>query len=205
MSKLELLNKPIKNAKIDQLQLKKICYYFAYDFTASQTAQELSLSRQTINSYYKKIRESLIIDFDSLNTILLSKQLNKQSFELKYIKLKSDTIYYIELDNKAYLIDSSNLYLKGINSFINNNLKDSLINHKRANCAKVLFNSYQKEFFIANYSKSPNNLNEFINNRIKKFRGLNKNNVDIHIKESIIRYESTNTILFTILKRIFSL
>lgn len=205
MSKLEFIDDRIKNAKINQLQFKKICKLFAYDYTASQTAKELGLSRQTINSYYKTIRESLIKNLNhQIEQIPISK-VDKFSFELKYIKLKSNTIYFIELKNTPYIINTETQYFEEIYSFINNELKNTLIDHKRANCAKVLYNSYQNEFFVANYSKSTNDIEDFVSNRLKQFRGLNKNNIEIHIKESFIRFNQNQNSLYRTLVKTFYL
>jgi len=60
MSKLEFLNSHIKNAKINTKKLKNILLCFTEDLTASQTAERVDLSRQTINNYYKIIRTYLI-------------------------------------------------------------------------------------------------------------------------------------------------
>ena len=64
MSRLENKNIITNKIKIETSQLKKICYFFSKDFTASQTANKLNISRQTINSYYKIFREiSKVVGF----------------------------------------------------------------------------------------------------------------------------------------------
>ena len=50
MSRLENKNIITNKIKIETSQLKKICYFISKDFTASQTAEKLNISRQTINS-----------------------------------------------------------------------------------------------------------------------------------------------------------
>ena len=57
MSKLENENIITNKIKIEISQLKIICYFFSKDFTASQTAKAINISRQTINNYYKIFRE----------------------------------------------------------------------------------------------------------------------------------------------------
>ncbi|WP_044416282.1 hypothetical protein [Halarcobacter anaerophilus] len=88
MSKLEFLNSHIKNAKINTKKLKNILLCFTEDLTASQTAERVDLSRQTINNYYKIIRTYLIARQNITDSILLQKDsfLQKKSINLNYLK-----------------------------------------------------------------------------------------------------------------------
>lgn len=200
MSKLELINKYLKNAKITTKQLKKICHCFAHDFTASNTAKELGLSRQTINCYYKMIREFLIEKQDSM---IVNDTFDTSCFSLKYINVNTQIIYYIQDNDTQYILDETNENFKKIHNFINLDIKDTLISHRKANTARILYHSPGDEYFVATYLHSTNKLEEFINTRLKKFRGLNKNNNIVHIKESIIRYNNNETFLYNSLTRIF--
>jgi len=199
MSKLELINKYLKNAKINTKQLKKICYCFAHDFTASNTAKELGLSRQTINSYYKMIREFLIEEQDKIQ---LNDSFDKNCFSLKYINVNTQVIYYIQYNDTQYILDDKNKKLQKILNFVRSNVKDTLISHRKANTARILYHSPQDEYFVSTFLHSHNKLEEFINTRLKKFRGLNKNNNILHIKESIIRYNNNEDFLFNSLTKI---
>lgn len=201
MSKLENINKYIKNSKINTKQLKKLCHCFAHDLTASNTAKEVGLSRQTINSYYKMIREFLIEKEDNLN---LNKNFDKSSFSLKYINLQSQIIYYIQYNDTPYILDETNVNLKEIVNFINTNIKNNLVSNKNVNTAKILYHTYQNEYFVATYLNSINNLDNFINTRLKKFRGLNKSNNELHVKESILRYNNNESFLIDSLSSIFN-
>jgi DNA-binding XRE family transcriptional regulator len=188
MSKLELTNNHFINSKLDQNQLHSIYNCFEHDYTASKTAQKIGLSRQTINSYYKKIRDKLIEEEEEFNNITLNDDFSLKSFSLKYIILHSQVIYYIEHNYKQYLLNTNNVNLKRIHDFVQYQVKLSLMNHTKANTAKILYDSYKKEYFISSYLKSSSELNTFIDNRLKKFRGLNKTNCLVHIQESIIRF-----------------
>lgn len=200
MSKLEFINNYLKNAKISTLQLKKLCHCFAHDLTASQTAKKLGVSRQTINCYYKMIREFLIEEQDNIQN---NKDFEKHSFSLKYINLNSQIIYYIQHNDSEYILDEKTKNLSKIFSFVNLNIKDVLITHRKANTARILYHLPQDEYFVATYLQSSNKLEEFINTRLKKFRGLNKNNNILHVKESILRYNSNEASLLNSLSKIF--
>jgi hypothetical protein len=200
MSKSELIKKYLKNAKINTKQLSTILHCFAYDLTASNAAKELGLSRQTINSYYKIIREFLIKSHENVN---LNNKFNKNSFLLKYINLKSQIIFYIQDDDSQYILDETNISDDILNYIMNQDIKNSLINHKKTNTARILYHTPQKEYFISTYQHSKNPLEEFIVQRLKKFRGINKKNNMLHIKESIIRYNTSEEFLFHSLSRFF--
>jgi len=199
MSKLELINKYLKNAKITHNQLKLICYCFANDLTASKTAEKTDLSRQTINNHFKMLREFLI---DSYQKQYQIDKFNQNSFLLKYINLNSQTIYYIENNDIQIILDYTDKE-EEIISFINQTIKNKLINHKKANTARVLYHAPQKEYFVSTFLNSENTLESYIANRLKKFRGLNKNNNLMHIQESIIRYNSSEEFLYNSLITIF--
>lgn|GEM_PF-953790 len=189
MSKLEFFNKLIKNTKLDTATLELLCKCFIDDLTASQTAEKLNISRQTVNNYYKSLRLYLINEYNMVNNILLNiDKLHRDCINIKYISFAQETIYYIDLEDKLFLIENGNEQLKELSKFIDLNLGKTLKNHKRANCARVIYNFYDKQYFTTSYLKSKNELDEYINKRLKKFRGINKDNLMLHIKESIIRF-----------------
>ena len=200
MSKLELINKYLKNAKITQNQLKKICHCFAYDFTASKTAEKTGLSRQTINSHYKMLREFLIDTYLMKNE---KSNFNQKSFLLKYINLNAQTIYYLQDNETQIILDENDTELQDIINFVKITIKDKLKNHSKANTARILYHEPQKEYFVSTYLNSEDTLEMFIYNRLKKFRGLTKNNIKLHIKESIIRFNTNETFLYNSLSTIF--
>lgn len=199
MGKEEILSY-LKYAKIQNETLKKICYYFVEDYTAIQTAQELNLSRQTINNYYKIIRTLILFKQEELVSFMSENRLCNDSFSIKYIKLGKNISYFIECNKKVFVIDSKENFLPKINEFIEEELEESLLNNKRTNCAKVLFNHKEKNYMITKVYKSSNLMQEFIDKRVKKFRGVNKQNLQLHIKESQFRYNySTDYIYETLL------
>jgi len=200
MSKIEYITNYLKNAKITSYQLKKICYCFAYDFTASSTSKEIGISRQTINSYYKMIREFLI---DTQESYKSEDSFNKSCFYLHYIRLNTQIIYYIQNNETQYVLNDTNKQLLEIENFITTPIKKYLMEHKKANTARIMFHAPQNEYFISTYLTTSNDFETYLNTRLKKFRGLNKNNNILHIKESIIRYNTSKEFLYNTLSSIF--
>ncbi len=193
MSKNEILNY-LKNAKIQDEILEQICYYFSLDYTASTTAKELNLSRQTINNYYKIIRTLLLKKQEELILDMKSSSANN-GFSLKYLQSNSDLNYFIEYDEKVFIIDSDFSLVPKINNLLNEDIKNSLHNNSKSNCAKVLFNQRNQSYLVMRMLKTSNNMQEFVDKRLKKFRGLNKENLFIHLKESQFRFNYSNEYL----------
>lgn len=194
MTKINRLN----NKKLENSKIQNICRYFISDYTASEVAKKLDISRQTINKYYKDIRTLL------LNKYQFELKVDKECFILKYIFLNEEIFYYIEYNNKYYFLDSKDLSYKNLFEFIKQNIENSLINHKKANSVKLLYNRRKNDFLIIGYFKSENHFENYLNKRLKKFRGINKNNYESHIKESFIRFNSDESFLFNfIVKNIY--
>ncbi|MBY0541285.1 MAG: hypothetical protein K2P52_07735 [Campylobacterales bacterium] len=175
--------------KIETSQLKKICYFFSKDFTASQTAEELKISRQTINSYYKIFRELI---FDSY--IYLKK--DEIDLNITYMKIYEKNIYFLEKKNEIFLLDKENLIFPNINNFIQNKIEQALVNNKKINSVRVIYNKYTKNFTILGFYSGNTNVQNFVDTRLKKFRGIKKENLHNHIKESFFRFNNPNVQIY---------
>jgi hypothetical protein len=195
MGKEEIFNY-LKNSKIQDKMLEQICYYFAKDFTASQTAVELKISRQTINNYYKIIRNLLLVKQEELILFMKDNNLCKNSFSIKYIKSGNNISYFIECNEKVFLFKNNNHFLPNIEHFIEESLDSKLLKNTKANSAKVIFNIKNKKYLITNLYKSHNLMQEFIDKRLKKFRGLTKETFSLHLKESQFRYNYSQEYLY---------
>ena len=196
MSRLKNKNLTNKKMKIELSELKKICYFFSKDFTASQTAIKLNISRQTINSYYKIFRELLF------NPITVN-QNNLIDLNISYIKINQEYIYYLE--DEFLLLKPDNPFFIQLNNFIQNHLHKILIKNKKTNKVKLIYNQHTNNYLILGYYNSSKDLENFINNRLKKFRGLNKDNIYIYIEESFFRFKNDEKFLYNKLVTIFNL
>ncbi|RXJ99209.1 hypothetical protein CRU98_07560 [Arcobacter sp. CECT 8986] len=191
-----MILKNLNSKKIELTKIEDIYKYFIQDFTASDTAKEVNLSRQTINKYYKDFRNLLLSKtqnrFDITNTsqeciILYSYSFNKIDF------------YYIEHKNKYYYLDKEDIKNKELFNLIEDKIKEKLNNHKKANAVKILYNKNKNSYFILGYLNSSKNINDYISKRLKKFRGINKNNYKMYLEESFIRYNTNKAHLLNIL------
>ena len=185
MSRLENTNIITNKIKIETSAIRKICYFFSKDFTASQTAAKLNISRQTINAYYKIFREAL---FDSY----IYSQTNGIDLNITYMKIYEKNIYFLEEKNKTFLLDEESFIFLNINNFIKDKLEQTLENNKKINSVRIIYNEHTKNFTILGYYNSSNDLEEFINNRLKKFRGIKKENLNNHIQESFFRFNHSS-------------
>lgn len=185
MSRLENKNIITNKIKIETSQLKKICYFFSKDFTASQTAEKLNISRQTINSYYKIFREIL---FDSY----INSKNGEIDLNITYMKIYEKNIYFLQEENKIVLLDKESFIFPNINSFIQNKLEQTFANHKKNNSVRLIYNKYTKNFTILGFYTTNTSVQTFIDTRLKKFRGIKKENLQSHIKESFFRFNHSN-------------
>lgn len=192
MSKVENIKIQIKNAKIKSEHLQKICYCFSKDYTAIETAKLTGFSRQTINHYYKLIRtklfeNSIITDYKKVNSLL-----KEDSLEIKHLKIYNYDVFYIQNKEGIFILDKELLLPNNLDSYLKKNIKDSLIKHKKANCARILHNKRNDSYITSGFLKSDNSFELFIQQRLRKFRGINKNNFYMHLKECLFRYNYNN-------------
>jgi transposase-like protein len=185
MPRLKSINIDINKLKIEDSQFKRISYYFAEDFTATQTAKTLNISRQTINHYYKIFRKIIAI-----NQIYIEK--NELILNIRYLKIYDENIFLLQKKNQIILLDKNSFFSENINYFIQNELKEILINHKKANSVRILYNKNTKNFTILGYFISNDSVEKFIYFHLKKFRGIRKETLYFHIKESFFRFNNTN-------------
>lgn len=184
MSNLKTINLINKRTKIEGKKIRDIFSYFSEDCTATQTAKKLNISRQTVNSYYKIFRELL---FNQLFFI------KKNNLNISYLRVNQKIYYYLE-DIFIY-IEKNDPQFEEINDLLKNDIENIFLKNKKINAVKLLYNNNQKKFIILGFYKTSKNLEDFINIRLKKFRGINKENISIHIKESLFRFNNTPEII----------
>ena len=180
----------LRNKKIDNSTIENICRCFSEDLTASEASMKVNISRVTINKYYKQLRTYIT------NTKKISDNQKPKYCYIKYFTLNKNFVFYIEYDNKTILLNDCNFPIE-------EEVKNSLTRNRKINCAKLLLNKNNNKYIILGYMNTKNTLNEFINNRLKKFRGINKTNIEIHIKESIFRFYNSNTTALSNLNTLF--
>lgn len=196
MSKIEKINIQIKNAKIKSQNISKICYCFCEDYTAVQTASIIGCSRQTVNHYYKIFRTK-ILELNNLEELKQNKFLKEQSLlKINHINLYKHDIFYTQTIYGIFVLNNQDTLPSKLTEFIEQSLIKSLGNHKKANCARVLYNKRNNNYITSGHFKTDTVFEQFLHNRLKKFRGINKNNFYCHLNESIFRYNNQNKDLY---------
>lgn len=196
MSKPENIKIQVKNAKVKSKYIDKICYCFSEDYTAIQTAKETGYSRQTINHYYKLIRtkvteNNILFDYRVIENVL------KQNYiEIKHLNIYNYNIFFIETKEGIFILNDKLVLPFNLAKFIEQNIESSLINHKKANSVRILYNKENNSYVTSGFFKSDNRFELFLRDRLRKFRGINKNNFYLHLKESLFRYNYNNTDIY---------
>lgn len=179
-----------KNKKIDKNSFTNICKCFSEDLTASEASTKIDISRVTINKYYKILRNYINLYYcHTLNS-------SPKYCYLKYFNFNKNMIFYIEHNSEIILLND-------FKYSIQEEIKKSLLNNRKINCAKLLLNENKNTYLLLGYMNKKNSLNTYISERLKKFRGINKNNINTHIKESIFRFNNKNTTIFSNLSSLF--
>jgi len=192
MSKLENMKIHIKNAKVKSQYIDKICYYFSKDYTAIQTSKELEFSRQTINHYYKLIRSKIIEKNILFDYKLIVYTLEQNCIEIKHLNIYNHDIFYVENKLGIFILNNQSALPYNLSVFFKEKVENTLTNHKKANSARVLYNKENNSYVVSGFFKSDNKFEVFLQKRLRKFRGINKNNFYTHLNESLFRYNQRN-------------
>ena len=192
MSRLENIPIRIKYSKIKKIET--ICSYFCEDYTAIEVAKKLNLSRQTINHYYKILRKKILDECLLSDAYLLEKLLTQNQIHIKYLNIYQEDIFYIEYEGSVLILEKS-IQKRAFNHFIQQHVKEPLSKHKKANCVRVLFNEHTNAYLISGYLTQEDTFSSFLQERLKQFRGINKEKLYDYIKESQIRFNLSKNIL----------
>lgn len=195
MSRNENVTIKIKYSKVKNLE--KICSYFSQDYTAIQTAQKTGISRQTVNNYYKLLRTKITEEFNYIDEIILKEILETKLLHIKYINVYKTDIFYIKYKNKILVLDELNSYENKLSNFLQSSLKNPLTKHKRANCARVLLCKDNQTFLLSGFLKDEDDsFEDYLQTRLKQFRGISKEKLFFYLKESQIRFNSPSEMIY---------
>lgn len=194
MSRLENIRIKIKNAKTNKID--KICYFFSKDYTAVETAKELNISRQTINHYYKIFRENLLKEFNTIGCSSFEKILESSYLNIRYIKIQKEDLFFIDYHNDLFLLDETSKDDCLLFNFLHSSLANQLKNHKRANSARIILNSKKDGFIVSGFFKKEDDFKLYCENRLKKFRGINRKKFFDYLTESQIRFIYSSDLIY---------
>ena len=209
-------NKLLKGAHLSERKYREILQLFCDDLTATQIAEISGISRVTINSYFKLMRNRIashdkgITPFSVNEEGVLNQDAGSNFAECSYygflvVQDKMQTHLLNDIDNQSIRL------LSGISSgaiISNESLPYLGKYHAIADCTS--WNLYWME------TKQNGQLNELklfpeINNfwhytksRLLKFRGMDKKSLYLHIRECEFRYNFRNEDLYSVLINIIN-
>lgn len=187
MSKRESKPIYIKNAKISIELFQQICHCFSLDYTASYTANKVGLSRQTINTYYKIFRNYLCSYYDLFED---------STCTIYGIKLHNQYCYSLKKEKNYFFLNQNNPSLNKVKIFLNQHPLEKFFEQKKSNALRIGFNKFKQEYFLFAYFNCDDGLNSYIQQRLKKFRGINKNTTELYFCESLYRFNNTQEDLY---------
>jgi len=201
-------NRHLIRSRISQRKYREIIKYFAFDFSATQVAELTNLNRNTINRYFKLIRESIAKHQEQTTMFSGEVELDESYFGGKRkgvdrrgrctvdkvpvfgIKKRDGKVYTQIIKNasraeikpiiKRLIAKDSTVYTDGWKAY------DGLVldgyKHYRIN--------HSQEFSKGktNHINGIENFWGWSKMRLAKFRGLNRKNFYFHLKECEFRF-----------------
>jgi transposase len=208
-------NKFFKGAHLSEKEVKKIIFHFCEDCTATEISNYTGISRVTINSYLKQIREQ-IVRYTYKGKEHIQKSLSKAPVftfdeqeteqnaadEMPYLAFQLDQqmVYVFQLEDKSIEVidrmkngtaglDDLGYYqrhLQGFQAFLD------VEDWKMLRFDAHLFTLKKTR----GYSDDLDTFWALARNRLTKFRGINKNTMLLHLRESGFRYNYRSNDLF---------
>jgi len=212
-------NRYLKGAHISERKVKELLKLFCEDLTATQIANITGISRITVNAYLKLLRTQIAQFSDEHNPILVN---YRSSYYLDFYNgtrhdeegiISKKPLYGIyRVDDKIHTEEISGLEPAWVHDWLKRkvtiNELDSHESRLTIYAAIADFNSikiYRTQFQVGSNGKFRVPMDEFdifwgmLKSRLIKFRGLNRNTLLLHVKETEFRYNNRNTELYDML------
>ncbi len=183
----------MKINSLSKHRIKKIIGCFASELTAIDTAQKLKIHRNTVNKYYRFIRESIASYQHSQYEIFLAEHPSPEKFYIGWhrnlgltLNPQPDTIHY-------------HLSVEGRHVFVGAEVEGQtptgavLSEGQQQEAANNLSNDNVVSYFY-NYAKS----------KLTKFYGVRPQYVDLYIRELEFRFNNQETTLAPLIWKIVS-
>jgi len=216
-------NRYIKHAHISERKFKELLKCFCADLTAVQTSQLLNINRNTVNKYYNKFRER-IVELCNLESPFKGEiEVDESYFGAKRVKGKrgrgarGKTIVFglLKRNGKVYTEIVPDAQKATLQAIIRGKVEiESIIYSDKWRGYNGLVDVGYDKHFRVNHSQ-----NEFANGknhingiesfwsyakiRLVKFRGLQKDKFNLHLKECEFRFNYRSQDMYKILLRNF--
>ena len=216
-------NKYVYRSRISEAKFREILKLFSLDLEADQTANITGLSRNTINKYYKAFRER-IVAICELNSPLTGEiEVDESYFGARRVKGKrgrgayGKTIVFglLKREGKVYTEIVPDVKAATLQALIRGRVDiDSVIHSDGWRGYDGLVDiGYDKHFRVHHgkneFVRGKSHINgiesfwSYAKIRLVKFRGIDKKNFNLHLKECEFRFNHRGEDLYKLLLKIF--
>ena len=216
-------NKYVKRSHISEQKFRQIVKLFAEDLNATQISNLTGISRPTINKYLHAIRKR-IVEFCELNSPLIGEiEVDESYFGARRVKGKrgrgayGKTIVFglLKREGKVYTEIIPDVKAATLQALIRGHVEiDSVIHSDSWRGYDGLVDiGYNKHFRVHQgkneFVRGKSHINgiesfwSYAKIRLVKFRGIDKKNFNLHLKECEFRFNHRGEDLYKILLEIF--
>lgn len=205
------------HSRISEEKFCRIIRCFADDLTVTETSRKVGLTRKSVNNIFLKIRRCICKNYRPSQHLQISKiETGKYKFavasELSKSKLEQmgePVVFCAVYDDEPFIqIDiiytsNSEIFTALVTEF--QNMKDSVV--EDFGFSDAYFNQIQSLPFtstiqiltVEKYKKSLKRFRDFADRRLKKFKGIRKNMLIYHLKESEWKFNNQENDLYLLL------
>jgi len=216
-------NKYVYRSRISEAKFREIVKLFSLDLEADQTAKVTGLSRNTINKYYKAFRERIVMICESDSPLSGEIEVDESYFGARRIKGKrvrgayGKTIVFglLKREGKVYTEIVPDVKAATLQALIRGRVDiDSVIHSDGWRGYDGLVDiGYDKHFRVHHgkneFVRGKSHINgiesfwSYAKIRLVKFRGIDKKNFNLHLKECEFRFNNRGKDLYKVLLEIF--
>jgi len=216
-------NKYVHRSRISEKKFREIVKLFSIDLEADQTATISGLSRNTINKYYKAFRKRIVSVCESDSPLKGEIEIDESYFGARRIKGKrgrgayGKTIVFglLKREGKVYTEIVPDVKAATLQALIRGRVDiDSVIHSDGWRGYDGLVDiGYDKHFRVYHgkneFVRGRSHINgiesfwSYAKIRLVKFRGIDKKNFNLHLKECEFRFNHRGEDLYNILLEIF--
>jgi transposase len=218
-----MLNKYVKVAHITERKFREICKCFSEDLTATQTANLTGVSRQSINRYYKAMRIRIAEYCNAVSPLVGEIELDESYFGARRVRGKrgrgasGKTIVFclLKRDGKVYTKIVPDAKKATLQAIIRGKVDINSIIHTDGwkGYDGLVDVGYDKHYRVHHgkneFARGVNHINRiesfwsYAKIRLVKFRGLDKESFNLHLKECEFRFNHRGEDLYKLLLKIF--
>ena len=220
---MPMRNKYVYRSRISEHKFREIAKLFSLDLEADQTANITGLSRNTINKYYRAFRERIVLICKQNSPLSGEIEVDESYFGARRIKGKrgrgayGKTIVFglLKREGKVYTEIVPDVKAATLQGVIRGRVDiDSVIHSDGWRGYDGLVDiGYDKHFRVHHgkneFARGKSHINgiesfwSYAKIRLVKFRGIDKKNFNLHLKECEFRFNHRGEDLYRVLLEIF--